>query len=255
MPSQKPTRKSSRNPHQKQRKGSSRHKSGRSRDRSGKINKNGNASPARIDPSTLPTIQEIEKAIDHETPDWVGNCYAVAKAIIDAGLIDGRPRYGHFFGEVNPLSGLADKHAPRHGWIELPDGAIVDPTRWVFECVGAYLFHCEADDPGANNYDIGGVRFVEELGRRRGPPPSDKECAEMGMDQTTKIEWSKDTHEFLTSCFGRHESLLLGQVHWLTHIPPWEFDFAEPIYQAVIEQSSLSGLIPIDFREYVMEDR
>lgn len=90
------------------------------------------------------TVAKVEKAIGIPVAEWSGNCYAIACAILRAKLVKGRPAYGHWLGPVHERSPFATRgRAPfqRHGWIVLPDGSVLDPTRWVFEAAEPYLFH------------------------------------------------------------------------------------------------------------------
>lgn len=91
---------------------------------------------------------------------WAGQCYAVSVALLDFGIIKGYARYGSYTGYIDPESMFyGDCHndgVSRHGWIELEDGTIVDPTRWVFEHKDPYIYvgknDCYEPDP-ATCYD------------------------------------------------------------------------------------------------------
>ena len=96
-------------------------------------------------------VHDIEKAIGLPVDKWSGNCYAVACEILRAKLVKGRPAYGHWTGPVHAKSPFSrgGKSSPivRHGWIILENGAVMDPTRWVFEAAEPYIYiGSEQDD-------------------------------------------------------------------------------------------------------------
>jgi len=98
------------------------------------------------------TVADVEKAIGTPVAEWSGNCYAIACGILRAKLVKGRPAYGHWTGPVHAKSPFSHdgKRPPivRHGWIILENGAVLDPTRWVFEAAAPYLYvGMEVDDP------------------------------------------------------------------------------------------------------------
>lgn len=89
------------------------------------------------------TVADVAKAIGVATSAWSGNCYAIACAILRAKLVKGRPAYGHWTGPVSKKSPFASRRGlpiVRHGWIILENGAVMDPTRWVFEAVEPYIY-------------------------------------------------------------------------------------------------------------------
>lgn len=94
------------------------------------------------------TIPLIEKAIQWPVATWEGNCYTVACAIVEAGLIKGRAVYGHYKGPVADTGYWAKRKGQlfqRHGWIMLEDDRIMDPTRWSFEDKEPYIAIFEDD--------------------------------------------------------------------------------------------------------------
>jgi len=84
--------------------------------------------------------EKIAERIGVSLGEWPGNCYAIACKMVKSKVVKGRPAYGNYHGPIDPESIFARKVIVRHGWIERPDGMIVDPTRWVFECVKPYIY-------------------------------------------------------------------------------------------------------------------
>jgi len=92
-------------------------------------------------PSEL-SIRDVEDVCG-PVEKWPGNCHAIAHAIVKAKLVDGIAVYGHWTGPVHPQSSFYSRSKAgfcRHGWVELADGRVLDPTRWVFENVKPYLY-------------------------------------------------------------------------------------------------------------------
>src|SRR5882724_4701686 len=106
----------------------------------------------------LTQIDEVARRINWPVKGWPTNCFTVAVAIYDAKLVprDSRCRYGVWWGPI--LSKNHFKHRPftHHGWIELPDKRIYDPTRFVFEDAVPYIY---VGTDAKNFYDIAGQRL------------------------------------------------------------------------------------------------
>lgn len=98
----------------------------------------------------LPTLEECERALGEKAKAWVARCYEISYRIVAAGLVDGEAVYGHWTGDLAPGSYFArlKRGIPfvPHGWIQLKDGRVLDPTRWVFEDVAPYLYVGEPPD-------------------------------------------------------------------------------------------------------------
>lgn len=89
----------------------------------------------RLLQSKLPTPEACAQAMGFALEHWPGNCYAVATQMVAARIVQGRAVYGAYLGPIadNTLFANRALHAVNHGWIETPEGLIVDPTRWVFD--------------------------------------------------------------------------------------------------------------------------
>lgn len=107
-------------------------------------------------------VVHVQQAIGIPVKGWEKNCYGIACAIIDAGLVDGHAVYGLWLGEVSEDNTVWEpRSCYRHGWIQLEDGRIMDPTRWSFEGVEPYIWLGENDGV----YDEGANRFNQMLRR------------------------------------------------------------------------------------------
>ncbi len=169
--------------------------------------------------------EEVALAIGSPVQSWYGNCFAIATKMVDAGLVEGTPVYGHWLGPVDeegffgPRKGMDFQH---HGWILRPDGTIVDPTRWVFENVEPYIYEGEND-----HYDEGGNNFLEEtMGEM---PPFDPEEAIEGFTfpQMEQERWS------------------IRQVMWVANLPYHLLWDPYGTYKK-IEEIGFKAFVPID---------
>lgn len=179
---------------------------------------------------------------------WPGNCYAVACAVLEAGIVAGKAQYGHWLGEVNPhCKEFSHKNEfQRHGWILGVDGLIYDYTRWVFECAEPYVWIGDND----GTYDMGGNKFREKMGRNF-------PCPEFNPDQKT-FDMGEHFEEteirgFLFDMMEMPEVVSIQQVGWLSSQSLNLLgDFAKPIYEWVINEVGFSGFIPLDNRREVL---
>jgi hypothetical protein len=190
------------------------------------------------------TIKECEDSIGIPSNKWVSRCHEIANAILDTGLAKGTSRYGLYIGPISETSHFAGCSIARHGWIELANGGILDPTRWVFEDVDPYIFICDKDDCAAEEYDIGAssIRFSSS-----GKPPPDYSGE---LIRNKQLIFPNCVDPLLEKIFGRVD-LCKDQCFWLANQTPKSLGaFAEPIYKTFIDYD-LGALIPIDYRHVV----
>lgn len=166
-------------------------------------------------------IPQIEYLIGLTTEEWKGNCYAVAVACVDAGVVEGEAEYGIWEGPIAPGSFFEGRPLARHGWVRLPDGQIWDPTRWVFENVEPYIY------VGSDEfYDFGATRL------RRSVATYDY------ISESQLIDFLDDPRLF------EDEPLIL---HRIANTPPSEHPFfMAEAYEKLIEMGH-EALIPVDF--------
>lgn len=200
--------------------------------------------------SAIPSLKEVEKVVGIDAVRWKGRCHEVALAIIRQKLVTGKAVYGMFYGKIaggsyfNPGEKTA-KMLQRHGWIELADGRILDPTRWVFENKEPYLWVSSVPAVKCEEYDLGASRF--------------------NSHHAAPI---LDFHDAMTLVMNRETSVLLDsvmetpivcrvlgrkQVDYIAHINPqkYKLETMKTLY-SLVEQAGMRAYIPIDFWHYVM---
>lgn len=97
-----------------------------------------------------------------EASSWPGNCHGVACHLAEA--VGGTVARGFWHGSVAQGS-IFEPGSTGHSWIVLPDGRIVDPTRWAFDRPDdPYIY---VGTPGAE-YDTFRYERGREQARRSG---------------------------------------------------------------------------------------
>jgi len=197
----------------------------------------------------IPPINVIAKFIGvPDLMDWKGNCYGIASKIVNDEVIDDNCRaiYGHYLGPISRTSMFKDRigmpFVP-HGWIELSNGDIIDPTRWVFEDEKPYIAKIDKDDV-AEEYDEGGNGWRANW---QDPAPQydktercfpivlkDEACSEYLMDLL--IDERKENIKEVS----------LGQMFWIANLSLLTLGlFAKDIF-TWIDNMGLKALIPMD---------
>jgi hypothetical protein len=198
------------------------------------------------------TIARAERVMRWPVAEWAGQCYAVASQLVTQGLVQGIAVYGHWRGKVHPKSMFARKRdlPIHHGWVSLPDGGVLDPTRWVFEHKEPYLFWSPVVPP---EYDEGGNRFRLETLQ---PPPvfDSKDRVGQLLRQKDLPPWTWRWIEGVLESGPRIE-LSRAQCFWLANLPLEMLGpHAKPLYEA-LERRQRQGLVPIDNFRCVKEGR
>ena len=197
----------------------------------------------------LPTIEECVKAIGVRTEDWKGNCYSISCRIVEAGLVDGEAVYGSWRGPV--AEGSFFESGPRvfvrHGWVDVGDGTVIDPTRWVFENVEPYLYHGPSD-----HYDEGNNMLREAL---RSPPPA-WDPDDWDQVEIRQHELSTEPFKWLEKTLGLDECLMCEsyepgtvtkeQLVWIAHLDPREMEGHAPAIFRYLEGIGRRSMVPID---------
>ena len=203
----------------------------------------------------VPTVAQVEKAINMSADEWVANCYAIACMMVDAGVVTGRPVFGHWLGRIAPGTPFYQRGSripfTQHGWVlhDPETRSVFDPTRWVFEGVEPYIYFGSPNtsvDPWP--YDEGG-NVLRAAMLQPFPKPDPSEPRWGVPNQRLRLPRT------LVRQFELPELLTLTQVHWIAILP---YDVLEPhgveaIYRA-IERSGHAPLIPIDNRRRASAD-
>lgn len=110
---------------------------------------------------------EVAQTIGLPLNQWEGHCYSIAAQMLEKNLVTGDLMYGDWIGPVAKGTFFHKRRARmpfvHHGWIQLPDGRICDPTRFVFEGKKPYIYVGPND-----HYDAGGNAWREANMK---PPP------------------------------------------------------------------------------------
>ena len=208
---------------------------------------------SKTDPSRkkLPTLLDVEAALDERAAAWAGRCYEIASECVRLKIVPGVAVYGHFLGKVAPESHFGDRsHHPfqQHGWVQMPDGRIWDPTRWSFEGVEPYIYVGE----NKGEYDEGGNALRQAT--HKPPPPFNRhgKTYDLAPRILPADAWNR-VEELLGNSYDEAEVEEVGkvsddQLFWLANLPYDAFGkHAEAIYKA-IEAVGMAGFIPIDNR-------
>lgn len=181
--------------------------------------------------------------------EWKGACFAIATQFVEQKIVQGIAIYGHWTGPIakgtmfdRGWSGFC-----RHGWVLLPDGRIVDPTRWVFEGCEPYVYVGPAD-----HYDEGGNQLRSAI--RCAPPPydaSDGRFVHFASSDMPAITWNFISNFFILPLKNpdyKPGTLAIRQVLWLANLSPEELGgHAKIIYQA-LRKHKLIAFVPKDNR-------
>ena len=212
------------------------------------------------------SIEDIEDLVG-PAETWPGRCHEIALAA--ASLIDGGEAvYGHYRGPVDPhgyWSGYERRPFIQHGWVQLDDGGVLDPTRWSFldEEPEIAIFHeWEASD----EYDRGGNRTRAEM-MKPAPPwdPSTKVGARGAAGAVSlAVPKGSDLEMTLNTLLGEDQHgtdendgyvITIMQAAWLANAP---YDILAPHQKAIYELLDGAGLrafVPQDNWEQAMETR
>lgn len=196
-------------------------------------------------------IKKVEKTIGISVEKWRGNCHGIASLLLQHGLVIGKLRYGHWVGPVSKDSmfGKYPNGLVRHGWIELLDGTIVDPTRFEFEQKEPYIYVGKND-----HYDAGGNRI--KMARLTPPPEYNPTENQVTLSMcSSAMELVEELFKMKGSTEPRELTVTVMQVFWLANLPLQLFEgLAKPIYEAIIEAGH-GAFIPIDNKDMIMGEQ
>jgi len=193
-------------------------------------------------------IETVEATIGIPVEDWVGSCHGISNKLLEHNIVKGKLRYGHWKGPVSPYSIFATRPVGliRHGWVELPDERIVDPTRFGFENAHPYIYVGEND-----YYDAGGNIYRKQT--MRPAPEYDRSKMQIILVPKALAE------QFIAESLKRFTSdgavsITINQAFWLANLPLDVLGVAaREVYQALM-LADHGGLIPYDNKHLVFEE-
>ena len=186
--------------------------------------------------------KQVAERINLPIKFWPGQCFGVASAMVEKGVVEGKAVYGHYFGFISDdceqFVGRAFTH---HGWIAQGD-TIIDPTRWVFEAVEPYIYEGSRNDRG---YDEGSNRLREMM--MKPPPDFDEEQKAYTLPEG-------EIRAFAKTMLGSDRDVACAvQVMWLSNLPLNALgDMALPVFEWVADEVGFPGFIPIDNRMSIL---
>lgn len=211
------------------------------------------------DPKNL-DIKDVARKLRWPTKKWHGQCYAVACAIVKAGIVKGRAVYGHYRGpvaETGYWAGRRGQAFQRHGWIVLKDGRILDPTCWSFEDKNPYLclHDCEDHEGESCYYDEGGNTFraatLRPLPEYREPGPKADQF-EKNRLRHLKLKLKPGTKKFVLGLLNNPPAITWEMVHWVANLNPKQLEpNAREVFKSIVGAGE-GVLIPVDNRLMIL---
>lgn len=199
------------------------------------------------------TAAEYADLIGVPLDEWAGACHGISSAI--APLVGGVVRRGYFIGDTKPGAYFHGSFS-QHSWVELPDGQVLDPTRFAF--VGG---EPEAWVGPDDDYDIGGCRSAAPSGSPPVVSGDDVVLSMLSVDYVSDLLGGWADVEREGDDGGGVVFLAMEQALWLANLPVKEREapgvlarwFAAEVYEALVNAGQ-RALIPIDRLEWIAPD-
>ncbi|MHD0644097.1 hypothetical protein ACYPKM_00505 [Pseudomonas aeruginosa] len=193
----------------------------------------------------LPPPATVADIIGIPLERWPGNCYGIAMAMVECGVVKGKYIYGHYHGSVSPnCTMFYGKPIIQHGWITLENGDIIDPTRWVFEDRTPYFFRTTAEKSW--EYDLGGNRYRAKSAKPK--PDYSLEDNQCEVGESARPLFSRWLQREVVGAVSFPELMWLANTS-LHHLK----DDAKPIYEEIVRMN-WGALIPVDNRMHVLNE-
>jgi len=185
---------------------------------------------------TVTDVKKIAREINVPEDKWTGRCFEIATKIYKSGLVPKNSRvvYGLWLGIIKDNNVFSGRPFTHHGWIELDDGTIYDPTRFVFENKNPYVWI----GINAGEYDVGGNNYREKY---QAPRPKPKGT----IFVITKVQ-----AEIIKALIpvGEKRKIYLSDCFWLANLSLNTLGInAGAVYKVLISLGQ-GCLIPIDNR-------
>lgn len=189
-------------------------------------------------------VRDVADKIGIPLDEWPGNCNAVAKGMLEEGIVQGRLAYGHYRGRIEPGTMFASRAGmgfTHHAWTILRDGMICDPTQWVFLGKKPSIHF----GPATEDYDEGGQVLKEQMSALLRPTKAE------GKRLSTKgLGYMKDALAVLLDLKLMPVILDEGRIFWLANLPPRHFGNHANArwFYGWLKKKKLLAFVPIDFR-------
>jgi hypothetical protein len=200
-----------------------------------------------IKPSDKRLLKMLEEKCGPAS-EWHGRCTEISR---EASKLVGHPDvYGHYRGPVHEGGYWGERKGHpfiQHGWVKLPAGKVLDPTRFSFEHRDPYIYIGKE----RSEYDEGGQIVRAQLQARR-PIPKRGE----GPDRRFTYQPGPEAARFIEMIFGPDEvdlhdvngsvDLSLYQAFYLANM---SYDALRPYTHAIYEAIARAGNkshIPLD---------
>lgn len=192
----------------------------------------------------LPSAMEVAESIEFPLSKWPGNCYAVAVAMLESGILEPfQEQHGRLFPAYGMYDGpLAHGHRRmnRHGWLESAEGFAVDPTRWVFTGEYPHIWAGRLDD-----YDLAGMRLRSVYRSLQAPKP-EGETLWLGLNDPADLAaFDRMLKDRSVSVTGR---ITPNRLHWIVTSPIEAMGSDAPLFLATADRLGLGGFVPTDTR-------
>ena len=189
-------------------------------------------------------LKALEEATKLPTSEWHGKCYQMACAMVNHKIAVGDPVYGHWLGPIDPTGYWKERHGSpfvQHGWVLVPNGTIIDPTRWSFENVDPYIYIGPAD-----HYDEGGNALRLSFER---PCPTYVKPEDVTKDyqKTVSLDGLKEPAlSFVLVMMGNPPGITSEMLFWLANLAPQRLgEHQDAIYSFLLDVE-LQAAIPMD---------
>lgn len=197
----------------------------------------------------LPSAAEAAGAIGVPLDEWPGQCYGIAVELLSSGALDRFQAengplvaaYGLYSGPIAQASRFGGRPFSRHGWLESPDGHVVDPTRYVFSGTAPEIWIGSTDD-----YDLSGSRLRDgrpkpsaETGRRVSLPLNDPDSLAV-FDRLLRSGRN----------VAKTGSISLEWLRWISNLPLERLGEDAPMVYRTVVSAGWPGLIPTDNRKW-----
>lgn len=216
----------------------------------------------------LPLKRDVVARMGDQPEKWAGMCHQASLAVVEEMAKLGQSavvRRGWFQGQTVPGAYFHGRPC-QHSWVELPDGRVLDPTRFAFVGGPAWPLWIGPDD----EYDVCGCRQQAPSS----PPPHASESksplvelrfAEDGDDAARGIvqavAWQTGIGGYCARITKQVIEVSVQQVFWLGNLPIKDTaelgtlprELAEEVYTAIV-RADLGSAIPIDRRDWILGD-